>query len=310
MAYLDEKIEEATASLQLAADMSLHYYHKPLIVCYSGGKDSDVLLDLAKRSLKATEFEVLNSHTTVDAPETVYHIRNVFKECESQGIKTTIKMPMYKGERTTMWKLIEDKGIPPTRIMRYCCQVLKEASTPNRMCAVGVREDESAKRKGRDVFGVRERRKQNREYRSLQHTFAMFKIDERGGGHECQFISACKKNKDTITNPIYHFTTKDVWEYVERFNVKMNPLYEKGFARVGCIGCPLSVNQQKEFEQYPKYKENYIKAFDRMLKKREEEGKTFTKYHFNSGEDVFRWWVGEDPNQIRIEEIMQKENDT
>ena len=310
MAYLDEKIKEATASLQLAADMSLHYYHKPLIVCYSGGKDSDVLLDLAKRSLKTTEFEVLNSHTTVDAPETVYHIRNVFKECESQGIKTTIKMPMYKGERTTMWKLIEDKGIPPTRIMRYCCNVLKEASTPNRMCAVGVREDESIKRRGRDVFGVLERRKSKREYRSLSHTFAMFKIDQIGGGYECQFIKTCKENKDTIVNPIYHFTTKDIWEYVERYGVKMNPLYAKGFRRVGCVGCPLSREQKKEFELYPKYKENYIKAFDRMLKKREEDGKPFTKYKFKDGLDVFRWWVGEDPKQIRIEDLIEKENET
>lgn len=308
---LEDKISEAEATLKLAAEMSLHYYNAPLIVCYSGGKDSDVMLDIAKRCLKTNEFEVLNSHTTVDAPETVYHIRDVFKECEALGIKTTIKFPTYKGERTTMWKLIEDKCIPPTRLMRYCCQVLKEASTPNRMCAVGVRESESVKRRGRDAFAVRGRRKSNNEWRSLRHTFAMYQIDKNGrGGYECEMISACKNQKDTLCNPIYKFTDCDIWDYVKKFNVKMNPLYAQGFSRVGCVGCPLSVNQAKEFERYPKYKENYIKAFDRMLKRREERGMGFTKYHFKNGEEVFRWWIGENPNQVRIEDILSEREET
>lgn len=106
---LEIKIKEAERTLKLAADMSEYYYHKPLIICYSGGKDSDVMLDIAKKCLKPSQFEVLNSHTTVDAPETVYHIRAVFKDLEDQGIKTTVKMPMFKGERTSMWKLIEQK---------------------------------------------------------------------------------------------------------------------------------------------------------------------------------------------------------
>ena len=88
----DSKIFEAKATLQLASEMSDYYYHKPLIVCYSGGKDSDVLLDIARKCLKPSEFEVLNSHTTVDAPETVYHIREVFRGLEKDGIKATIKI--------------------------------------------------------------------------------------------------------------------------------------------------------------------------------------------------------------------------
>ena len=44
---LEIKIKEAERTLKLAAEMSEYYYHKPLIVCYSGGKDSDVMLDIA-----------------------------------------------------------------------------------------------------------------------------------------------------------------------------------------------------------------------------------------------------------------------
>lgn len=84
-----DKIEKSKKTLRLAAEMSQAYYGKPLIVTYSGGKDSDVLLHLSKSCLKPTEFEVLNSHTSVDAPETVYHIRKVLEECR-RGVSRQI----------------------------------------------------------------------------------------------------------------------------------------------------------------------------------------------------------------------------
>lgn len=151
--------EKSAHTLALAAKMSLQYYKKPLIITYSGGKDSDVMLHLAETYLKPHEFEVLNSHTTVDAPQTVYHIREVFKRLDEKGIKTTIQMPTYKGEPTTMWKLIEEKLMPPTRLVRYCCQVLKEASTPNRLVAIGVRRLESVGRGGGERLSVSERKR-------------------------------------------------------------------------------------------------------------------------------------------------------
>ena len=101
---LAEKAEKAKRALKLAADMSKEYYGEPLIITYSGGKDSDVLLYLAENCLNVGDFEVLNSHTTVDAPETVYHIREVFKWLEKQGIKATVHFPKDKdGNPITMW---------------------------------------------------------------------------------------------------------------------------------------------------------------------------------------------------------------
>lgn len=305
---LDDKIKEAEQALRLAAEMSEYYYHKPLIVCYSGGKDSDVLLDIAKKCLTPEQFEVLNSHTTVDAPETVYHIRDTFKALETEGIHTEVRMPMYKGKRTTMWDLIAEKGIPPTRIMRYCCEVLKETSTPNRMVAVGVREDESNGRKGRAEFASLGKRKEDGVWKSTQHTYAMFKLDQlEQDTYECKIIEACKKNKDTLVNPIYKFDERDIWEYIKRYDLKVCSLYSKGYSRVGCIGCPLagSKKQNQEFLDYPIYKQNYIKAFEKMLKRNEEKSVSFKKYHFTTGEEVFRWWLGEDPKQVRIEDIME-----
>ena len=136
--------------------MSKTYYKAPLIIAYSGGKDSDVLLHLAESVLSCSEFEVINGHTTVDAPETIYHIREVFKRLNQRGVNTTVDYhKKADGTNETMWSLIANKTMPPTRIVRYCCKYLKETTTPNRLCALGVRAAESRKRQGRDTFGIR-----------------------------------------------------------------------------------------------------------------------------------------------------------
>lgn len=142
--------QKAIERIRLASDLSLKHYGKPLVCTYSGGKDSDVILELFRRS--GIPFEVHNSHTTADAPQTVRHIRKVFKNLEEKGIKCEIEIPKYKGEHITMWKLIPLKLTPPTRQVRYCCQVLKEASNTNRYIATGVRWAESRQRKEREEF--------------------------------------------------------------------------------------------------------------------------------------------------------------
>lgn len=68
---------------------------------------------------------------------------------------------------------------------------------------------------------------------------------------------------------------------------------------MGCIGCPLASNQVKELEMYPKYKQNFINAFQRMLDRRRERGKddiTGKKglHKWTDGEAVYKWWIGDD----------------
>lgn len=298
MQDLQRKIDEALASIKLAAEMSEYYYHKPLVICYSGGKDSEILIDLAKKCLSPEQFEVVHNHTTVDAPETVYHVRKVFKELNSAGIKTTVSMPTYKGEPTTMWRLIELNGMPPTRLVRYCCKYLKERTIPNRFICLGVRELEGRgrKRTGRDIFQKRGYDKRSTEYRTLQHTYAMFKLQKTGKYeiYSCKLIEACKENKDMICNPIYHFSDEDVWEYIRKEKLNINPLYNLGFERVGCIGCPLagSKKRREQFERYPKYKQNYIKAFERMQANNDKKGGA-NKNNLHTGEEWFSWWLCE-----------------
>lgn len=132
-----DKEQLAIARLQDAARLSEHRYKKPLMVTYSGGKDSQVLVALAERA--GINFEVVNSHTTADAPETVYFIREQFKAMEERGIKCSIVMPRYKDKPVSMWTLIPQKLMPPTRLVRYCCAVLKENTGRDRFIATGVR---------------------------------------------------------------------------------------------------------------------------------------------------------------------------
>ena len=146
-----DKERKAIERIKTASEMSLGYYKKPLVCTYSGGKDSDTMLELFKRS--GVPFEVRHSLTTADAPQTVYHIRGMFRRLELEGIRCSIDYHARPdGSRVTMWNLIPEKLMPPTRFARYCCSVLKESGSRNRMVATGVRWDESTARKSRESF--------------------------------------------------------------------------------------------------------------------------------------------------------------
>lgn len=106
-------------------------------VAYSGGKDSDVILDLVRRS--GVKYTAHHHLTTCDPPEVVYHVR---KQKE-----VTIDRPSL-----TMWQLIRKKKMPPRRNARYCCEVLKEGNGHDRVIVTGVRWGESRARSKRKML--------------------------------------------------------------------------------------------------------------------------------------------------------------
>lgn len=278
--------------LKLGAETSERLYNAPLIICYSGGKDSDVLLQLAINS--GIRFEVLHNHTTIDAPETVYHIRDTFRRLELQGVKCTLEKPMYKGERVTMWSLIPLKMFPPTRIVRYCCSILKENGGRNRAIATGVRRAESVARSKRGIY---EDFASNKEKKIILNND---NDDKR------RWFERCEKQAKTLVNPLVDWQDDDVKDYIQSEGIILNPLYCEGFRRVGCVGCPLAGKKIRyaEFHRYPTYEKAYIHAFDRMLETRKANGKEVT---WQTGYDVFRWWLEEDFNQYEIGEEFYEE---
>ncbi len=288
----------AIERIRMASEMSLHHYKKPLVCAYSGGKDSDVLLELFRRS--GIPFEVHNSHTTADAPQTVRHIQKVFRGLESEWIKCEIEMPTYKGEPTSMWKLIPEKLMPPTRLVRYCCSVLKETGCANRYIATGVRWDESTARMQREEFEKIANKKKDKEKFTI--IMLMNDNDKRRRMNEL-----CMQQNKMVVNPIIDWTHRDVWEYINSEKIETCELYQCGYDRVGCIGCPMAGKKRKrEFEDFPEYKKLYIHAFERMLKERERRGKENT---WKTGEDVFAWWIGDEnvPGQMHIKDFIADE---
>lgn len=279
--------QKSIERIKTASEMSLHYYGKPLVCTYSGGKDSDVMLELFKRS--AVPFEVHHSLTTADAPQTVYHVRDVFRELELQGIKCTMdKHIQPDGSRITMWKLIPQKKLPPTRIARYCCAVLKETGCKNRMIATGVRWDESRKRKERNVFEAIGKTKKDGIKISEEKMLLTDNDDTR------KLFEQCQLKAKTVVNPIIDWANCDIWEYYRNECQIHNPLYGMGYDRVGCIGCPMaSKTRWKEFSDFPTYKRAYIRAFDKMLDAMRNDG-TGRIPRWKTGYDVFLWWMEDD----------------
>lgn len=289
-----DKETQAVLRLKEGVNMSRMLYDAPLMITYSGGKDSDVIAELAVRHLKPGDFEIVNSHTTADAPETVHYIRQRFREWENEEVQCRIEYPVYKGRRTSMWDLIPQKLMPPTRWTRYCCEILKETIGKNRMVATGVRWEESVKRRKRGIYELMSKKAADKIVITNDN-------DDRR-----KLIDYCGKINGHAVNPIIDWTESDVWDYLQDAGCEGNPLYQCGFRRVGCVGCPLSGRgaKIKGFRLYPKYRQMYIHAFDRMLielQKREKETK------WKSGEDVMEWWTNPEyiPGQLKLADVME-----
>ena len=297
------ELEQITIErLKAASEMSLQAYGLPLVITDSGGKDSSVIKEFALRS--GIPFEIMHNHTTADAPETVRFVRSEAKRFEDLGIKYTINMPTYKGQRTSMWNLIPQKLMPPTRLVRYCCSVLKENGGAGRFIATGVRWAESNSRKNNR--GIYERLAAKKENRIILNND---NDDKR------MLFENCRLKAKRVVNPIIDWKDEDVWQFLEAAKPPLNPLYAEGWCRVGCVGCPMAgkKGREAEFIRWPKYKDLYLKAFDNMLEERKRRGKLEGSWRMgDTGLDVFNWWMEYDilPGQIDWFEEREAEDET
>ena len=113
-----------------------------------------------------------------------------------------------------------------------------------------------------------------------------------------RLVEQCYRTTSTMVNPIVDWTDEDVWQFLKHYGCNSNPLYECGYRRIGCVGCPMAAKYRYfEFVRYPKYKANYIRAFDRMLLNMNEHKS------WKTGKDVFKWWMGENVNQLTFDDL-------
>lgn len=245
------EVNKEEIAIQRILEFHNKYAENENIVAFSGGKDSIVLKDLCKRAGIKCRF--IYSQTSVDPPELIYYIRKHHPDVEIKPYDV-----FEDGTPVTMWNLIPRKLMPPTRLIRYCCDVLKERTgNDGDTVYLGVRWSESNKR-------------------SKLHMVGFWK-------------------GKTVVRPIIDWSDEDVWEYIHKYKLPYCELYDKGFKRIGCIGCPLnSSTQAKELEAYPQFKEAYIRAFERMITERHSKGK---QCKWKDGQEVMTWWLSQAKKQ-------------
>jgi phosphoadenosine phosphosulfate reductase len=219
-------------------------------VAFSGGKDSVVVLDLVKKS--GVKFDAHYYLTSVDPPELVKFVKTF--------ADVTIEKP-----KMTMWKLIPQKRMPPTRKVAYCCEFLKEHNGADRIVLTGIRWEESKRRSKRS------------------------------------YVEPCLKGHKHYLHPIIDWLSTDIWSYIKDNKLAYCSLYNEGYKRIGCVGCPKAGSRQmlKEFSRWPTYKKAYLRSFDICIKKRIIDG---LETKWTTGQQMFDWWLKEnrkilDPDQ-------------
>jgi len=233
-------------------------------LAFSGGKDSVVIKALA--DMAGVKYDAHYNLTTVDPPELVQFIKEKHRD-------VIINYP-----KESMWKLIIRHGMPPTRLVRYCCLDLKEHGGAGRICVTGIRKAESAKRSKRKPFEVVTPQIKNK---------MLFDDNDE----DRKLFENCTVKGKRVVNPIIDWTDGDVWEFIRTRGVLYCSLYDEGWKRLGCIGCPMAdKSRTKQFQKWPKYKLQYIKTFDRMIARRIERGLPCGK-QFESGQTCFDWWI-------------------
>jgi phosphoadenosine phosphosulfate reductase len=229
----------------------------------SGGKDSLVCWHLSVRA--GVEFIPIHA-PTIEFQETTRYLKDnvpgLVQQKPKRFDKNRTRNQRFKGKPKTMFSLIVNKGFPPTRKHPFCCSELKEnVGEIGDTLIMGIRWGEGSKRKERKVV----------EY---------FK------GKIC-------------IRPIINWSEEEVWEYIHKYNLLYNPLYDMGFNRVGCPGCPKSSNQRKELEMFPQWKRWYLHAFAEMLK--ELDKKDVRERTWKTPEDVLNFYLGECEKQRALE---------
>lgn len=210
---------------------------------FSGGKDSVVLLELAKRA--HVKFDAHYTMTTVDPPELVRLIRT-FSEVQ-------IDRPPR-----SFYSLMVDRGFP-LRTARWCCDELKERGGDGRVVMLGVRAAESPARAHR-------------------------RVDED-----------CKRHPSRrLFNPMLHWTTAGIWEFIRSEEPRYCSLYDEGFKRLGCVICPFERHVQRSMERWPRIWAATKRSMERWFARGTEGAKAFRNF-----EHVWAWWTSRDAPSLK-----------
>lgn len=220
---LEKKVEQAVKLLQVCYKAA----GEPLELAYSSGKDSDVILELAKMS--GIEYRAIYKNTTIDPPGTIKHAME-------NGVE------IHRPEES-FFSLMMKHGFP-NRSMRFCCSVLKEYKILDN-CVMGIRKCESVKRSKRyseptecRIFGGNKK----------NHVNAIYPILDWSDEDELEFI----KERGIKLHPLYYREDGSI-DITKRLGCMCCPLmyYKK---------------RLKAFKQYPGMVKAYLRCGKEFLK--------------------------------------------
>lgn len=127
----EELKRKIDGSIKLLRAIQAAHTDQQIEIAYSGGKDSDVILQLAKEA--GINYRAIYKNTTIDPPGTIAHVR-------AMGVE--IMQP-----KRSFFEIIKAKGFP-NRFQRFCCSELKEYKVLD-VAVMGIRREESNKRAAR-----------------------------------------------------------------------------------------------------------------------------------------------------------------
>ena len=172
-----------------------------------------------------------------------------------------------------MMRVAQKPMLAPTRQWRWCCDEYKERGGRGRVKIFGVRKAESSARARR-------------------------------------WTEVAEMRGQVVICPIVHWSDDQVWEFLRHYKVPYCSLYDEGWTRLGCVGCPLAKreNQDREFARWPKYEENWKKAvtanWERYHNKIKRDGQPYTHSKFASAEEYWRWWRYAEKPRLNGEECQ------
>ena len=259
-ANLQEKIQHSVELLRKSERLALAYDSEAgFYLAFSGGKDSQCLYHIAR--LAGVKFKAHMSLTSVDPPEVIRFVKKQYPDVNLVKPKKSI------------YQAAIDNQILPTIRARWCCKEYKEGAGAGKVVLIGIRHAESSRRVNRNEVEISSR-KYSGDLEGLDEYRKARNAQKRGrkpkNYREVTIVNAtgertlgCIRGQESLLiSPIIEWTDGDVWTFLNTLQIEHCELYDQGWHRIGCIGCPMSSLKQKaiENERWPHVKRNWIKT--------------------------------------------------
>lgn len=253
---LRKRMEHTRDIILKAVPLALKYDpDKGFFVGFSGGKDSQALYHMMQ--LCDVPMHAYFSPTSIDPAENIRFIRKNYPEVEFTKIDKSI------------FDVFREMKVLPSMRIRWCCAYFKERGGEGKVVCTGVRKAESVRRSKRNEIEVSGRKfsghmDEFEQWQEKRIRKKMKNINQDQFSDVKQTEVRCINGKDKILlNPIIEWSEDDVWEFLNKVvEVPHCELYDEGYTRIGCIGCPMATtkNQIKRFLRWPHVKEKWIRA--------------------------------------------------